>query len=191
MALRKFERLATIDLERMDLEEDAFEGLASLPRLRRVWLERCKFPAAAFLDFKKERKEVGVDFTAKAFLGVSSDPGRRFLGARQLQLPAADGKAPGSVPAPAFVPGRGVQRQQAAPVGCVIANVVAGEAADRAGMKAGDEVITIGGQRVKSFEELRISIAQCQIGQEVAIVILRDGEEKTLQATMGTPDDLK
>lgn len=185
-ALRQFERLTTIDLVRIDLEQDAFEGLASIPQLRRVWLERCKFPAAAFLDFKKSRREVGVDFTAKAFLGVSSAPARLFGRVRQLELPAADGKAPAIIPQ-----GREEQPQRAEPVGCVITTVVPGEAADRAGMKAGDEILTIAGQKVKSFEELRISIAQCQIGEEVSIVLLRDGEEKTLQATMGVPDDLK
>ena len=167
LALQQFRRLTIVELVRIDLDEKTFDGLASLRRLRRVWLERCKFPAAAFLEFQQERRDIRVEFTAKAFLGVSSDPGRLFGRGRQFKPPAADTE------------------------GCVVATVVPGEAADRAGMEAGDEILTVGGQKVKSFEELRIAIAQCEIGEEVPIEIRRDGKDKTLKATMGIPDDLK
>ena len=56
-------------------------------------------------------------------------------------------------------------------------------------MKQGDEVLSVGGQDVTSFDELRIAIAQCEIGEEVPIVIRRDGKEETLKATMGVPDE--
>ena len=158
VALKDFPQLSVIELEKIDLEKDAFDGLASLRKLRRVGIARCKFSAAEFLEFQKERGDVGVQFTAKAFLGVSSAP---------IGIPRSP------------IPGKG----------CVIATVVSGEAADRAGMKAGDQVLNIGEQKVNSFEELRIAIAQCEIGEEVLIKILRDGAEKTLKVKMGVPDD--
>ena len=75
-ALSKFQHLFTVDLVKDDLKEDAFEGLASLSKLRRVGIEQCKFPAEAYLKFKKERPGVGINFTATAFLGVSANDPR-------------------------------------------------------------------------------------------------------------------
>ena len=167
-ALKRFPRLANIDLFDRDLEKDSFEALASLSGLRQVWIEGCKFPAAEYLEFQRKHPGVGINFVAKAFLGVSSDQGRgiQFGQPREFQPPAQ------------------------VKDGCVVMNVVAGKAADQAGMKAGDVVLTVGDQKVKNFDELRIAIAQCDVDEEVPIKIRRDGKEETLKATMGSRDDM-
>ena len=159
-----FDQLTSVDLVKIDLEGDTFTGLATLESLRRLWLERCKFPAPAFVDFEQKRGgNVSIQFSAKAFLGVSNAPPRRF---------------PLGQPHPPQVKGA-----------CVIVSVVPGEAADRAGMKPGDEVFQIGDQEVRNFDELRVVIAQYEIGEEATIRVRREGKELTLKAKMGTPND--
>ena len=151
-ALSGFSRLLTVELAKIDLQGDAFEGLASLGSLRTVEIDRCKFPSAAFLRFQRERPGLIRRFTAKAFLGVSGE-----------QL----GRA----------------------VGCLIVTVVPGKAADRAGIKPGDVVSSVGDQEVNNFDELRVAIAQFEIGEEVAIKVRRNGKEEALKATLGVPDE--
>ena len=166
LLLRDFRQLASVDLIKIDLESDTFDGLTALRQLRRLWLERCKFPAAAFIDFQqKRRRDVNIDFKAKAFLGVSSSPPRGLANQIRERRPA--------------------QRLGA----CLIATVVEGEAADRAGVKVGDEIVKIGDQEIKSFDELRLVIAQYEIGEEAVIQVLRGGKELTLKAKMGEPND--
>ena len=162
LALKDLPRLAIVELMKIDLDKSAFEGLASVRQLRRLKLEQCKFPAAAFIDYRdKRRGDVVVDFTAKAFLGVSS---------------ARDFRQNGRF-----------QPKQAETDVCTVASIVPGEAAQRAGMEAGDQIVSVAGQKIKSFDELRIAIAQCEIGEEVAIQIRRDGKEMELKAVMGEP----
>ena len=165
-ALEDFPLLAVIELFRLDLEKEAFEGITSLEQVHRVLIERCKFPASAFIKFQQVRSDVVVIFTARAFLGVGRDP-----------------------PGLAFNRNGNIQPPQVPADGCVIFTVVQGGAAAQAGMKSGDVVLSVGDQKVRNFEELRIAIAQCDIGEEVSIKIRRDGKEKTLQAKMGNQDE--
>ena len=184
-ALSKFQHLFTVDLVKDDLKEDAFEGLASLSKLRRVGIEQCKFPAEAYFKFKKERPGVGINFTATAFLGVSANDPRFPARAGDFGPRPVDKKEPN------IKNGSKAQNAPNTEDGCAVATVVAGEAAARAGMEAGDVILSVGDQRVKTFEELQIVIAQCEVGDEVAIKIRRDGEEQTLKATMGIRNDIR
>ena len=166
-ALKEFPHVSGIELERIDLEKEAFESLASLDQLQKFGIVRCKFPAAPFLKFREERAGVvEVEFSPKAFLGVSN--ARDMVFRRNGRLP-----------------------RQVVEKGCIVATVLSGEAADKAGMKAGDQVLSVGDQKVQSFDELRVAIAQCDIGEQVSIKIRRDGKEEMLKVMMGAPDDLK
>jgi len=162
LMLRDFRQLTNVYLIKMDLESGAFDGLSVVNSLRRLNLLRCKFPASAFFDFKEKRgKNIVVDFKPKSFLGVSADT-RGIV----AQFPRA--------------------RVEGA---CIITTVVPDEGADLAGMKIGDEVVEMGGHKIKNFEELRVVIAQYEIGEEATIKVLRDGKELTLKATLGTPNE--
>ena len=167
IALSGFPGLSQIELEGLDLEQDAFEGLASLRWLNQVEINGCKFPAEAFLKFQRERRNVVVNFKAKAFLGVSGNRDLVFRRGGDLPIESGDG------------------------AGCVITTVIPDEAADRAGMEVGDVVLSFDGQKIGSFRSLQIVIAQCDIGEEVPIEIRRDGKEQTLKVKMGERDDLK
>ena len=186
-ALEDFSRLQTVELVKIDLQADAFEGLALLSQLRQVEIVRCKFPAAAFLELKRERPTLVGKFTAKAFLGVGTDPPGMVF--RRLPEPSLPEKITGREDRPRQAEKRGGEPAQVEQRGCTIATVVAGQAAERAGIKPGDVVLRIGGQDINSFDELRIAIAQCEIGDEVPITIRRDGKEKTLKAKMGVQDE--
>lgn len=69
--------------------------------------------------------------------------------------------------------------------GALVADVFDDQPADRAGMRRGDVIITINGHSVQSTNELRNIVATLQPGQQVRVVVLRDGKRKTLRVVVG------
>ncbi len=66
--------------------------------------------------------------------------------------------------------------------GTSIGQVMAGSAAERGGLRAGDEIQALDGARVQRFDQVQRYI-QPRAGQPVAIRVLRDGAEQTLTVT--------
>jgi serine protease Do len=69
--------------------------------------------------------------------------------------------------------------------GAIINEVIDDSPADEAGMRDGDVVIGIDGERVTDDDDLVDIIREHQVGDEVEIVIMRDEREMTLLATLG------
>ena len=69
--------------------------------------------------------------------------------------------------------------------GVVIAEVQPDSAADKAGLKAGDIVISVDGKAVESSSELRNVIGRRRIGDTLKLTILRDGRSKVVKAKVG------
>lgn len=74
---------------------------------------------------------------------------------------------------------------------CLVSNVKAGLAADKAGLKAGDVIKSFDGKPVSDFESLVELIKQTRPGQKVEVAIVRDIKPMTLQVEMGTWAELK
>ncbi len=70
--------------------------------------------------------------------------------------------------------------------GALVNDVTPGSPADKAGLKAGDIIRTFNGQRVDSQNSLTFLVASSNPGDEVTLGILRDGNELTLKARLGT-----
>ncbi len=76
--------------------------------------------------------------------------------------------------------GLGVERTR----GLYLTTVVPEGAADRAGILQGDVVIQINGEPTNTFEQLASAIDRADVGTELEIVVVRDGTEMTLTATL-------
>lgn len=66
-----------------------------------------------------------------------------------------------------------------------VGSVVAESAAEQAGIKPGDVIKVFNRQPIANFDALREAVAQCQPGQRVRIMVVRDGEELFLRARLG------
>ena len=77
---------------------------------------------------------------------------------------------------------------QAGEDSCLIARVIGGSGAEKAGVKVGDLMLSIDDQEVKRFEEVRLLIAQKRVDQEVKIVVAREGKPLELTVTLGVLD---
>lgn len=69
--------------------------------------------------------------------------------------------------------------------GVLIAEVQEDSAADEAGLKAGDVVISLDGKSVESSAKLRNEIGLRRIGDNLKITVLRDGRTKVIKAEVG------
>ena len=61
--------------------------------------------------------------------------------------------------------------------GVLLSGVVPGSPAEKAGLRAGDRVITVMGTRVQSMEELTQLYERMEAGKPVEFTILREGKE--------------
>jgi S1-C subfamily serine protease len=73
--------------------------------------------------------------------------------------------------------------------GMRITGVTPGSPADRAGLKAGDVVVEFAGVPVTDLYSYTDALRARQPGDEVTVVVLRDGERVTLRATLGRRGD--
>lgn len=71
--------------------------------------------------------------------------------------------------------------------GVVVAQVQTGSAAAKAGIEAGDVVISIDGKPIESAAELRNEIGSHRIGDKIKLTLLRDGSTKTVETKIGEP----
>jgi Do/DeqQ family serine protease len=66
--------------------------------------------------------------------------------------------------------------------GALVASVAQGSAADHAGVKTGDIIVSINGTAMKSAGELRNAIGMLRVGDQVEIGLLRDGKPRKVTA---------
>ncbi len=68
--------------------------------------------------------------------------------------------------------------------GVLVTHVIAGSAADRAGIEADDIITAINGAPIRSPADLRNAIGLLRIGDEARIDLLRDGKPRQVRATI-------
>ena len=74
--------------------------------------------------------------------------------------------------------------------GVLISEVVTNSAADKAGLKQGDIILSYNGNPIKSFTKFRNEMALMEPNQLVTFEILREGKKKTIKATLGISPDI-
>ncbi len=75
--------------------------------------------------------------------------------------------------------------------GAFVGQVVPDSAADKAGLKAGDIIVSINGKNIHTFSELRAKVATLGAGKTIELGVLRDGKEKTFDVTLGEQTSIK
>ena len=69
--------------------------------------------------------------------------------------------------------------------GVVVAQVQAGSAAERAGLRQGDVITSLNGVEVNDPNTFRNAVASTQPGTEVTMTVMRNGREQQVRATLG------
>jgi serine protease Do len=71
------------------------------------------------------------------------------------------------------------------PKGVLVREVMQGEPADQAGLKAGDVIIAVDGTALEVSRDLQRVVSSSPVGKRVRVVVLRAGEQKELDVTIG------
>ncbi len=74
-----------------------------------------------------------------------------------------------------------------APPGMVVSDVVPDGPAAKAGVKAGDRIVDIGGTEIRSVHDLMFVLTAHKPGQKTTITLVRDGKRITVDAVFGAP----
>jgi S1-C subfamily serine protease len=83
----------------------------------------------------------------------------------------------------------GVRMGDAPEGGAAVGAVVAGGPADRGGLRSGDRIVEIDGAPVRDSDGVSSAVNAGRPGQEVRVVVERDGERRTLTVELGTQPD--
>ena len=75
--------------------------------------------------------------------------------------------------------------------GAEISEVAQGSAADQAGIKVGDVVVSMNGVPVESAAQLRNALGLLRVGQSVEMRVLRNSAERDVTLTINSPSSLK
>jgi len=73
-------------------------------------------------------------------------------------------------------------------LGAQVAEVVPGSGAAAAGIEVGDIVTSVGGVNVTSSESLVALIRNAEVGQELTLTVVRDGDEQEVNVTLGSAE---
>src|SRR5271170_903212 len=73
--------------------------------------------------------------------------------------------------------------------GALVAGAAQGSAADRAGIKTGDIIVSLNGTAMKNSGELRNAIGMLHVGDKVEIGLLRDGKPRKVTASIAERSD--
>lgn len=71
--------------------------------------------------------------------------------------------------------------------GVLVTEIQEDSPAEKAGLKAGDVVISVDGSPVNSTGQLRSEVSIHSIGTEIRLGVIRDGDEKTFDVVLGEP----
>jgi Do/DeqQ family serine protease len=71
--------------------------------------------------------------------------------------------------------------------GAVVAQVTPGSAAEQAGLRSGDVIVSLDGRAVTGSSDLRNDIGLLRVGTRINLDILRKGKRKTLHAVIADP----
>lgn len=72
--------------------------------------------------------------------------------------------------------------------GAFVSEVLPGSAAEKAGIKAGDVITAMNGQKISSFAEMRAKIATSGAGKEIELTYLRDGKSQDVKVKLQADD---
>lgn len=77
-----------------------------------------------------------------------------------------------------------ISKETGYPLGLYVNDVSDFSCAQKGGLKIGDVITSFNGKRIKTADELSEAKSECEVGDKVKVVVVRDDKEKTLEITL-------
>jgi hypothetical protein len=71
--------------------------------------------------------------------------------------------------------------------GYAISGAAPGSPADKGGLKANDRIVKLGGNKVSGLDDFDLALRKFKAGEEIEVVVLREGKEVPLKVTLEPP----
>ncbi|HPP41944.1 MAG TPA: PDZ domain-containing protein, partial [Syntrophorhabdaceae bacterium] len=75
------------------------------------------------------------------------------------------------------------------PEGALVADVIEGSPAEKAGIKSGDIIVAYNGKKIKNRDALPRLVAATEVGKKAKVTIIRDGKKMDLDVVIGELKD--
>jgi serine protease Do len=75
------------------------------------------------------------------------------------------------------------------PIGALVGQVVPESPAEKAGIKAGDVIISYNGKEVSQMSMLPAMVANTNVGEKAKLILIRDGKRQNMTVEIGRLDD--
>ncbi len=72
--------------------------------------------------------------------------------------------------------------------GALVADVIAGSPAEKAGIRQGDIITKLAGKEIKDPKQLQRAVAETAVGQKVEVIIFREGRTQTLTLSISNAE---
>jgi serine protease Do len=69
--------------------------------------------------------------------------------------------------------------------GVLVASVTEGSPADKSGIRSGDVIVSVGGEKIQNPDDLVETIRGAKPGKEVMVALVRDGEKRRIGVVLG------
>lgn len=184
--------------ENQKLDTETVIAMAEFDDLRAVHFTAVEFSDAALQSLRR-LAHVSLLYinempaTSQFFQNVGAMPrlnSIQFKGCK-LNIPAykklaAAQRVRMSFEAQAFlgIQGSGALNGRSMSYEAVVSMVVPDSAAEEGGIKAGDRISKIDGEKVEDFDDVRLHITQYSAGDEVEIEVMRDGKPEALKVKL-------
>lgn len=71
--------------------------------------------------------------------------------------------------------------------GYAISGAAPGSPADKGGLKAGDHIVRLGGNKITNLDDFDLALRKFKAGEEIDVIVTRDGKETALKVTLAPP----
>jgi len=129
---------------------------------------------------KRGDKEETLEITLAKRDATTPEPGRGGRGGAGGSGGGAGGATRRATPILGVQLGGGTDK-------LILNAVVENGPAAKAGLKAGDEIISVDGQKMTDAKGYAVAMQDKKPGDKVKVVVKRDGQEKTFEVTLGSP----
>jgi hypothetical protein len=183
--LRWIEELDKLILMGPKVDDSSLSTVEKLPNLRYLTIRNAKVTDAALRHIRHHRVLSELDLMYIPVTDSCVEDLKTLVNATRIRIFGTQVSSNAALELDNALANATIEHKQGAflgvrchqgPLPCEVSRVVAGSAADQAGVRPGDIIIEYGGNPIRNFDDLRQLIGQNKVGETIDIQVIRGGQ---------------